>query len=96
MNSPYQALVHNTLATQLQRDSVTIRDADRLDDLGVDALDLVFFILRLEDLDRGAGDFPLDVLTYAKTVGDLVALVDLWLDPTTERNARSGASGKVA
>jgi acyl carrier protein len=96
MNSLYQALVHDALATQLQTDVASVQDADRLEDLGLDALDLVFVVLRLEDLDRGAGDFPLDALAYASTVGDLVALVDLWLEPVTERSASNDTRGKVA
>jgi hypothetical protein len=38
----------------------------------------VLVAVRLEDLDRGAGDFPVAALEHAETVGDLVTLVELW------------------
>jgi len=79
MKSPSQTLVHHLLASRLQIDDTSIEDAHPFDELGLDPLDLVLVALRLEDLDRGEGDFPVSALAQARTVGDLVALVDLWL-----------------
>jgi acyl carrier protein len=78
MNSPSQALVHHVLASYLQIDETSIDDRQTFDTLGLEPLDLVFVVLRLEDLDRGDGEFPLEALERAKTVGDLVLLVEIW------------------
>ena len=79
MNPHSRVLVHHLLALQLETDRASIQDAHTLDDLGVDALDLVFFALRLEQLGEGDGEFPVDALEDARTVGDLVEIVDLWM-----------------
>jgi acyl carrier protein len=79
MNSPSRTLVHTLLASHLQVHADLVDDDDGLEDLGLDALDLVLVVLRLEDLCGGAGDFPLAELANARTVEDVVALVDLWL-----------------
>jgi acyl carrier protein len=78
MNSPSQALVHALLAAHLHVDHASITDLAALDDLGMDPLDLVLVVVRLEDLDRGAGDFPVAALEHTRTVGDLVTLVEHW------------------
>jgi hypothetical protein len=78
MKSP-RALVHRLLALRLRIDGASIRDTDPLDRLGLTPLDLVLLVLKLEWLDRGDGEFPLYALRHATTVGDLVDLVELWL-----------------
>jgi acyl carrier protein len=78
-----QALVHQLLASRLRIDETSIRDTDRFDDLGLDPLDLLFVVLRLDRFDRGDGEFPLYALEHAATVGDLVDLVALWLQRDT-------------
>jgi acyl carrier protein len=78
MNSHSQAFVHHLLAMQLHKDDEVIKDPQRLDELGLDPLDLVLFVLRLEEFAGGDEEFPLLRLDDAETVGDLVALVDLW------------------
>lgn len=83
MNPHTQALVHSLLASQLQIPEESIDDAHTLDALGLDPLDLVFVVLRLEQFDRGKGDFPLAALADARSVRDLVLLVDLWLQRGT-------------
>jgi acyl carrier protein len=91
MNSTSRILVHQLLATYLHTDQAAIADGDHFDELGLDAFDLVFVVLRLEDLVRKCGDFPVDTLEGAETVGDFVALVDLWLqeDKSAERDRRN-------
>jgi acyl carrier protein len=91
MNSTSKTLVHRLLATYLHTDQAAIADGDRFDKLGLDAFDLVFVVLHLEDLVRGCGEFPVDTLEGAETVGDFVALVDLWLqeDRSAERGPRN-------
>jgi hypothetical protein len=55
-----------------------LHDADVLDELGVDAAVLVSIAGELEELEPDSGDFPIVPLAYAKTVGDLVELVESW------------------
>ena len=81
MNS--QALIHHLVATQLRIDETSITDADGFDELGLAPLDLVLVVLRLEDFDRGEGNFPLGALEDAKTVGDLVTVLELWVHGQT-------------
>jgi acyl carrier protein len=83
-----QSLIHHLVATQLRIDEPSIHDADTFDELGLSPLDLVLVVLRLEDFDRGDGSFPLGELEDARTVGDLVTLVDLWVQ-------RDGAPSRV-
>jgi acyl carrier protein len=79
MNSYCRTLVHRAIASQLRIDDASIDDAQTFDELGMDPMDLVLVVLRLEQFDRGQGDFPLAALAEARTVGDLVLIVDLWL-----------------
>jgi len=79
MPSPAEGIVYHLLASHLGVDETSFGDADGLEALGLDPLDLVLVVIRLEDLAGGDGDFPLAALAQARTVGDLVALADLWL-----------------
>jgi acyl carrier protein len=85
MNS--RSLIHHLVATQLRIDERSIHDTDSFAELGLSPLDLVLIVLRLEDFDRGDGSFPLAALEGARTVGDLVTLVDVWVqdDQATSR-----------
>src|SRR5271168_5258509 len=78
MRTPSQAIVHALLASHLKVEEASIADPVPLEELGLDPLDLVLVVVRLEDLDRGAGDFPVAALEHTRTVGDLVTLVELW------------------
>ena len=93
MSSPSQPLVHHLLATHLGVDDSSVKDADRLGELGLSPRDLVLFVLRLEDLGGGERDFPLTSLGRARTVADLVLLVDLWLQRPEARTLDAGARG---
>jgi hypothetical protein len=93
MSSPSQALVHHLLATHLDVDECSVNDADHLGELGLHPLDLVLLVLRLEDLAGGERDFPLCALDRARTVGDLVLLVDLWMQRPEARTLDAGARG---
>jgi hypothetical protein len=64
-------------------DEASIRDTDLFDDLGLTLLDVVLVVLRLDRLDRGDGEFPVDALEQATKVGDLVDLVELWVQRDT-------------
>ena len=79
MNPPPRALVHQLLASRLHIDEASIRDTDLLDELGVTPLDLLLVVLWLDRLDHVDSEFPLEALEHASTVGDLVDLVDPWL-----------------
>jgi acyl carrier protein len=78
MNSPSRALVYALVASMLKTDDARLKDEDRLDALGLDTLDLVLLTMKLEELEPGNGAFPLEALTHAGTMGDLVELVDIW------------------
>jgi acyl carrier protein len=82
MDSPSRTLVHASIASQLRIDETSVADAQRLEELGLDPLGVVQVVVRLESLDPGDGDFPVAMLERARTVGDLVELVDLWSQPT--------------
>ena len=82
MISDSQSLVHHLLALQLQTSNEAIEDAQSLEQLGLDPLDLVLFVLRLEEFAGGDDEFPILGLDHAETVGDLVALVDVWCHAT--------------
>lgn len=82
MSCHTQPLVHHLLALRLETNDEAIEDAQSLDELGLDPLDLVLFVLRLEELAGGNDEFPLLGLDRAETVGDLVALVDVWCNAT--------------
>ena len=83
MNTSPQVLVHRLVASRLHIDEAAIKDTDRLDDLGLAPLDLVLVVARLDGLDAGDGEFPLFALEHATTIGDLVDLVELWLQADT-------------
>jgi hypothetical protein len=76
MHATSQALVHALLASVLR--TASIRDSDVLDELGANEQVLVYVTSKLEELQPENGDFPLVPLAYARTVGDLVRLVESW------------------
>jgi acyl carrier protein len=78
MSSPSRPLVHGLVASHLRIDDRAIEDTHRFDELGLVPLDLVLVVLRLEDAAAGNDNFPVAALEHAQTVGDLVALVDVW------------------
>jgi hypothetical protein len=85
--TPYsasRALVHDVLAAYLQVDGSAVRDGLSLDrDLGLDPLDLVLVVLRLQDAHPAGKAFALPALASASTVADLVALFDACWDRDT-------------
>ena len=91
MHSASQVLVYTLLAPLLPTDKVPIEDADLIEELGLDPLDLALVAIKLEELEPQNGSFPLAALRDAKSVGDLVDLVDGWTHahpcPSTERSA---------
>jgi len=93
MNPPPRALVHQLLASRLQIDEASIRDTDLLDDLGVTPLDLLLVVLWLDRLDHVDGEYPLQALECANTVGDLVDLVEPWLQKEARPKSFAQVSG---
>jgi acyl carrier protein len=83
VSSCSRALVCDLLASHLDVEAESIDDTDGLDELGLDPLDMVLVVLKIEDLCGGDGDFPLAELPKARTVADFVALVDLWVQEDT-------------
>ncbi len=76
--------VRVALALHVDCDPETLRPEMRLDDdLGLDPLDLVLVVLRLEEV--AAVDLPVVELDTIRTVADLDALVRRWLMPRDER-----------
>lgn len=96
MNPHTQALVHSLIASQLHIPDESIEDTGTFDALGLDLLDLLFVVLRLEKFDSGKGDFPVASLDDARTVGDLVALVDGWLHRSATRPANTSDPAECA
>ena len=78
MSTQAQNLVHHFIGSQLKDHHVPIEDATTFDELGLDALDLVLVVLRLEDVTGANGDFFINALEHSTKAGDLVALVDRW------------------
>ena len=79
MASSTQSLIHHLLASRLQLDEASIKDTDQIDELGLTPLDVVLIVIRLDRLRPGDGDFPVHAPDSATTVGDLVVVVELWL-----------------
>jgi hypothetical protein len=94
MKSPSQNLVYTLLTPLLGTDDVSIDDADLLDELGLDALDLTLVAIKLEGLKPEKGALPLGALRLARSVGDLVKIVDVWWrgDPPPSNRERSPSS----
>ena len=78
MHPPSRALVHELLASLLHTTDPTIDDADGLDAVGAHPGVLFSIVAKLEQLVPENGDFPIVPLAHAKTVGDLVELVESW------------------
>lgn len=77
-------VVRFALALHLSADPALIEPRHRLEaDLGLDPLDLVLVVLRLEELEDA--EFPVADLEGVVTVADLVGLVRAW-----SRSERSG------
>jgi len=75
------------LALHLEVDPSEIHERQHLeDDLGLDPLDLVLVVLRLEEI--GEGEFPVGDLEAVFTVKDLADVVRTWSEgPPTVRLA---------
>jgi acyl carrier protein len=70
-------VVRFALALHLAVDREEIELGDRLEaDLGLDPLDLVLVVLRLEEIENA--EFPVADLEKVETVADLVAVVREW------------------
>jgi acyl carrier protein len=66
------------IATHAQIAVPLVDDAQTLDELGLDPLDLILIVVQLGTMEELQGDFPFAELDRALTVGDLVRLVDAW------------------
>jgi len=85
MRTDEMELVSFALALHLEIDPTEVHEAQSLeDDLGLDPLDLVLIVLRLEEL--GEGEFPVGELEGIQTVNDLARVVRNWKEgPPTIR-----------
>jgi acyl carrier protein len=85
MRSDEMEIVCFALALHLEVDPAEIHAGQHLeDDLGLDPLDLVLVVLRLEEL--GDGEFPVGDLESVFTVDDLAKVVRVWNEgPPTVR-----------
>jgi acyl carrier protein len=73
-------IVRFALALHLKAQPSHIELHHRLEqDLGLDPLDLVLVVLRLEEIEEA--EFPVADLETVMTVGDLVAVVRSWASP---------------
>jgi acyl carrier protein len=92
MHSP-RNLVHSVVAAYVQIDQELVLDESLLEhDLGLDALDLVLLIVRLDDAVPGVRRTPISALASARTVADLVALVE----PLADRDTLDMSAGDSA
>lgn len=83
-------LVRFALALHLDLAPDAIAQEDRLaEDLGLDPLDLVLVVLRLEEVVQA--EFPVADLEHATTVFDLVEIVRSWRTPADEEPALAPA-----
>lgn len=85
MRTDEMEVVSFALALHLELDPNEIREEQDLEeDLGLDPLDLVLIVLRLEEI--GDGEFPVGDLEGIKTVRDLASVVRNWTEgPPTVR-----------
>lgn len=75
-----QELVRVALALHLDMDVARITiDSDLEHDLGMDPLDLVLVVLRLEEIEEA--EFPIAELEGVATVGELTMMVRSWMRP---------------
>ena len=81
-----QKLVHHLIAGMSRRHEDAIDDAQTLEELELDLLDVVLIALRIEAVDGMRADFPVAALEHVRTVGDLVVVVDRWagFDPAKD------------
>lgn len=85
MRTDEMEIVCFALALHLEVDPNEIHESQNLeDDLGLDPLDLVLVVLRLEEI--GEGEFPVGDLEGVFTVKDLADVVRTWNEgPPTVR-----------
>jgi hypothetical protein len=100
MHANSRALVHALLASVFHTASTSVCDSDVLDELGANEQVLVYVASKLEELQPENGDFPIVPLAYARTVGDLVELVESWsrrdgtVDPLDGMGRRTSARAR--
>jgi acyl carrier protein len=83
-------IVRFALALHLEIVPDAIVETDSLtDDLGLDPLDLVLVVLRLEEL--AEAEFPVADLEHAHVVGDLVSIVRAWATDSQRPSTTHGA-----
>jgi acyl carrier protein len=78
MNTDSKNVVHHAIASQVRDHRSPIEDARSFDELGLDALDVVLVLRRIEDQTGVNGEFFIDALDHTRTVGELVEVVDRW------------------
>jgi acyl carrier protein len=84
MEAPSRSLVLSVLSAYLGVDAAAIRDDAQLErDLGLDPLDVVLVLLRLEDATPGVKDVDVGDLAEARTVADFVDLFESRWDRDT-------------
>ncbi len=75
-----QELVRVALALHLDMDVAGITaDSELENDLGMDPLDLVLVVLRLEEIEES--EFPIAELEGVTTVGELTGMIRSWMRP---------------
>jgi acyl carrier protein len=87
MTDLHADVVRRALALHLDVEPDAIAEDAALEaELGLDPLDLVLVVLRLEEIEEI--EFPVADLEHIRTVGDLVELVRAWSNPLS-RSERS-------
>lgn len=89
-------VVHAALALHLSVDARAIESSQRIAaDLGLDAFDLVLVALRFEETAPARGEFPMELLESVRTVRELTALYEAWLDGDTMTDEERSTSTLV-
>jgi len=78
MKASSRSVVHRLVAAHADIGARLVDDEQTLERLGLDPLDLILIVVQVASLEESTREFPLDALDSARTVGDLVALVDAW------------------
>jgi len=78
--SSTSGIIHAELASHLRVSPAFLHDALRLrEDLGLTNIDLAWIVMRVETLELGSDEFPLETLDTVQTIGELDEAFDDWL-----------------
>ena len=92
MKPTSRQLVYRVVAARAGIGPSLVDDQDSVDDLGLDELDVILMAAQIGALADLRDECPWHALSQARTVGDLVALVDTWRAREESGSRRSTGS----